>query len=132
LPDQPALIVNPPGASDQGAAAIGTVASFAALVSAAACCVLPLAFAAVGIGAGGLAGFVPFRWPLIVVAALAVGVGWALFARKRRACAADAACAAAPPTKATAIMLSFATVMIALSALWGFIEQPLMRALGGA
>jgi len=29
-------------------------------------------------------------------------------------------------------MLRIASAMVALSALWGFMEQPLMRALGGA
>jgi mercuric ion transport protein len=111
---------------------VGTLASIAALFSAAACCVLPLGLAALGIGAGGLAAFVPFRWPLTIGAAVAVAVGWGLYARKRRACAADASCTTAPPAKATVVMLSIASLSVALSALWGFIEQPLMRALGGA
>lgn len=132
MADQTATLRDHPGANERGVAAVGTLASLAALFSAAACCVLPLGLAAVGIGAGGLATFVPFRWPLTLTAALAVAVGWWLYASKRRACAADATCTVAPPTKATAVMLSVASVMIALSALWGFIEQPLMRALGGA
>lgn len=132
MTDRTALVRELSTANEQGVAAVGTLASIAALFSAAACCVLPLALAALGIGAGGLAGFVPFRWPLTIGAALAVAVGWGLYARKRRACAADVSCTAAPPARTTVVMLSIASLSVALSALWGFIEQPLMRALGGA
>ena len=111
---------------------MGTAASLTALFSAAACCVLPLALAAVGIGAGGLAAFVPFRWPLTIAAIVVVAAGWVLYLRKRRACSADADCAITPPGSTTFVMLWVATVMVAISALWGFIEQPLMRTLGGA
>ncbi len=120
-------------ASDQGAAAIGAVAGAGALLSAAACCVLPLALAALGIGAGGLAAVVPFHWPMTIAAALAVAVGWFLYLRKRRACAVDASCTVAAPTRATPVMLSFATVFIALSALWpSYLEKPLLNLLGSA
>ncbi|MCA1661696.1 MAG: hypothetical protein LC648_05880 [Novosphingobium sp.] len=122
-----------PGSSgkDTGVAAVGTLASLTALFSAAACCVLPLALAGLGIGAGGLSGFVPYRWPLTIAAAVAIAVGWALYLRRRRACIADANRATSAPSTATLAMLSIATVVVAVSALWGFIEQPLMRALGG-
>lgn len=119
--------------ADGGAAALGTLASFGALFSAAACCVLPLAFGAIGLGAGGLSAFVPYHWPLTIAAVLAVAAGWFFYIRKRRACASDASCTVAPPTRATFLMLSVATILIALSALWpGYIEQPLMRLFGGA
>lgn len=117
---------------DRGVAALGTVASFGALFSAAACCVLPLAFGAMGIGAGGLAAFVPFHWPLTIAAVLAVAAGWFFYARKRRACARDTSCTVAPPARATFLMLCLATAFVTISALWSFIEAPLMRLLGGA
>lgn len=117
---------------EAGVAAIGTFASLTALFSAAACCVLPLALAAAGIGAGGLAAFVPFRWPLTIAALVVVAAGWVLYLRKRRACSADAECAIADPGSMTLAMLWVASVMVAISALWGFIEQPLVRALGGS
>ena len=120
-------------ARDKGVAAVGTAGGFTALLSAAACCVLPLAFAALGLGAGGLAVLVPFHWPLTIGAALAVALGWALYVRKRRACAKSDDCTVAPPARATFLMLCFATVFVILSALWpGTIEAPLMRLLGGA
>ena len=118
---------------ERGVAAVGTVAGAGALLSAAACCVLPLALAAAGIGAGGLAAFVPFHWPMTIAAALAVAVGWLLYLGKMRACAADASCTVAAPTRATPVMLSFATVFVALSTLWpSYLEKPLMNLLGGA
>lgn len=119
------------GAGETGAAAAGTFASLAALFSAAACCVLPLALTGAGIGAAGLAVFVPYRWPLTIAAALVTAVGWTLYLRKRRACAANAGCTAAAPGPAVLVLLSMATAMVAICAFWGFIEQPLVRALGG-
>lgn len=120
-------------APDRGVATIGTVAGAGALFSAAACCVLPLAFAALGVGAGGLAAVVPFHWPMTIAAAVAIAVGWLLYFRKRRACAASSSCTVAPPARATLVMLSLATVFVALSALWPFyLEKPLMNLLGGA
>ena len=118
--------------ADRGVASLGALASIGALFSAAACCILPLALGAVGIGAGGLAVLVPLHWPLTIAAVVAVAAGWVLYMRKRRACAADRACAVSPPTRTTFIMLCVATVIIGLSSLWSFIEQPLMRLLGGA
>ena len=122
------------GGAERGAAAAGTPPGLAAMFSAAACCVLPFALAGLGIGASaaGLAVFVPYRWPLTVAALAVVAVGWALYLRQRQACAADASCAVSPPSRATLTMLVVATAFAAISALWGFIEQPLMRTLGGA
>ena len=120
-------------APDAGLAVLGTAGGVAALFSAAACCVLPLVFAALGLGAGSLAAFVPYHWPLTIASAVAVAVGGLLYVRKRRACAEGAECASAPPRRASLVLLSIATAAVALSAVWpGFIEQPLMRLLGGA
>ncbi len=118
--------------SDRGVATIGTVAGAGALFSAAACCVLPLALAALGVGAGGLAAIVPFHWPMTIAAAVAIALGWLIYLKKRRACATDPSCAIAPPARATFLMLSLATLFVTLSALWpSFLEEPLMRLLGG-
>lgn len=123
----------PVNTPETGVAVVGTAAGVTALFSAAACCVLPLAFAALGIGAGGLAAFVPYHWPLTIASAVAVSVGWLLYLRKRRACEAGAECTIAPPRRATVVLLSIATAAVALSAVWpSFIEQPLMRMFGGA
>lgn len=116
----------------RGVAALGTMASLAALFSAAACCILPLGLAAIGVGAAGLSSFVPFHWPLTIAAIVAVAAGWIVHLRKRQACARDATCMTPPPAKSTFILLSVATVFVTISACWGFIEAPLMRMLGGA
>lgn len=117
--------------AERGVAALGAVTSLGALLSAVACCVLPLCLAALGLGAGGLAFLVPYHWPLTIAAALAVGLGWILYARKRRACLADPTCAAAAPNRSTLVMLCVATAVMAVSSFWSFIEQPLIRLLGG-
>ena len=120
-----------PVGADRNVARLGVAASLAALFSAAACCVLPLALGAVGIGAGGLAVLVPLHWPLTLAAVAAVALGWLLHARRRRACSSDG-CASDAENRAGVIMLSLATLVVAVSAFWGYVEQPLMRALGGA
>ena len=132
MTDQSAPIAALTSGSERGVAAVGTVASLTALFSAAACCVLPLALAGIGIGAGGLAAFVPYRWPLTIAALVVVVAGWALYLRKRRACSTDANCAVSAPSSTTLAMLVGASVVVAMTALWGFIEEPLMRTLGGA
>ena len=82
------------------------------------------AFAAIG----GLALLVPFHWPLTIGAALAVAAGWALYARRRQACARDRSCTISAPARATFWLLCFATAFVILSALWpAYLEQPLMR-----
>lgn len=119
--------------SERGVAAVSTVGGFAALFSAAACCVLPLALGALGLGAGGLAAVVPYHWPLTIISALALVVGWVLYVHKRRACVRDGGCAIAPPSRATLILLCAATAFVALSAIWkALFEAPLMAWLAGA
>jgi mercuric ion transport protein len=86
--------------------------------------VLPLVLAALGIGATGLGVIVPFHWPLTILAALAVTAGWLLYARKRRACASDA-----PPSRGPFAILCAATLLLIISAIWSFIEMPLMKIL---
>ncbi len=132
MTEEGVIDVEASGGTETGVAAAGTLASVTALFSASACCVLPLVLAGVGIGTGGLAAFVPYRWPLTIVAAVIVAAGWMLYLRRRRACAGDATCAGSKPSAATFAMLCVATAMVTISALWGFMEQPLMRALGGA
>ncbi len=62
---------------ESGAATVGVMAGISAFFAAAACCVLPAALAAFGVGAGlssSLSAFVPFRLPLMILATLAVAV----------------------------------------------------------
>ncbi|MFP5328980.1 MAG: hypothetical protein ACLGHC_02425, partial [Alphaproteobacteria bacterium] len=113
--------------TERPVAAIGMATSFAALFSAAACCVLPAALALAGMGAGGFAFVVPYHWPLTAASAIAVLIGWALYIRKRRACS-DADCAVQAPSRATFLLLSAATIFVLLSMAWkAFFEAPLQE-----
>src|SRR3546814_1589794 len=69
--------------------------------------------------------------PLTVAAFLIVAFGWFLHLRKVCSCGADG-CEKPARGSTERLTLLIATAMIVLSALWSFIEQPLMRALGGA
>ena len=115
--------------AERNVARLGVAASLAALFSAAACCVLPLALGAIGIGAGGLAFLVPLHWPLTLAAIAAVATGWSMYARRRRVCSSPG-CNPRAQDRAALVMLSFAMLIVGVSALWSYIEQPLMRLLG--
>lgn len=129
LPESPQGL--PSAVTGEGSAAtLGAVAGLGALLSAAACCILPLVLAALGLGSAGLSAIVPFHWPLTIAAVAAVAIGWLLYVRKRRACALDAACTSASPARSTFGLLCLATAFVIISASWGYIEAPLMRALG--
>jgi mercuric ion transport protein len=104
-----------PGNAGQPVAAVGAAAGFAALFSAAACCVLPAALALAGLGAGGLAAIVPWHWPLTIASALAVALGWALYLRK-----------GGMRVSSTFWLLAAASAFVALSAVWKlWFEAPL-------
>ncbi len=111
--------------TDKRCATLGAITGFGGLFAGAACCVLPLALASIGIGAGGLASLSPLHAPLSAVALLAVVGGWYLYFSRRRACAVDANCEL--PARTTPAILAVATVLIVLSGIWPFIEAPLMR-----
>jgi mercuric ion transport protein len=115
--------------ADKAAAGLATISGFGGLFAAAACCVLPLALAGVGIGAAGLARLAPLHAPLSAIALIAVVAGWFLHLRRKRACAARADCA--PPSNVTLPLLVAATIFVALSGTWPFLEPDLMRAFGG-
>lgn len=128
-----ARLSDPPKGADRNVALLGSVTGFGAVLSAAACCVLPLALGAVGLGAGGLAVFVPLHWPLTMAAAIAVTTGWFFYLRRRRGSCAEASdCSIAPSSRATFAMLCLATTFVTLSVLWSLIETPLLLLLGGA
>ena len=117
--------------AERPAAVISMAAGLTAFFAAAACCVLPAALALIGLSAGGSAFVVPYHQPLTVAAGIAVVIGWALYLRKRRACASDASCADAP-SRATFWLLGAASMFVILSVAWkAFFEAPLQAWLLG-
>ena len=110
-------------------AAVAAVLGAGGVTAGAACCVLPLALAGVGVGASQLAPLVLLHTPLSGVALLAVVVGWFFYIRRRRVCAAGGDCA--PPSRATPVLLVVASALVVLSAAWSSVEAPLMSRLGG-
>lgn len=96
----------------------GVLASTIALISAAACCVLPLVFVSFGLGATALSFLVPYRWPLTLIAGLAIAAGWFVLFRnspkgRRRT--------------STITLLGTASALLALAVAWEpFIEAPLI------
>ena len=112
--------------AERPVAAVSVAAGFTALFSAAACCVLPAALTLAGVGAGGFAFVVPYHRPLTIASGVAAAVGWALYFRRRRACASDPKCAVNAPSSATFLLLSAASLLILLSVAWkAFFEAPL-------
>lgn len=106
-----------PKATEKSIAFGGIFASSAALISAAACCVLPLVFVSLGIGASALSFLVPYHWPITIVAGAAIAAGWLLVLRNwsRGAVA-----------RSTMVVLTLATLLLALSVAWKtYFEAPL-------
>ena len=115
----------------RGVASIAAAFGLGAVTAAAACCVLPLALASIGVGAGlagSLAGLASTRTPLLLLSAVALAVAWIMWWRKREtACAPGDACATdASPRRATGLLI-VATVLVGLADIWGSIEPTLMK-----
>lgn len=106
-----------------GVAFGGIIASGAALISAAACCVLPILFVSLGIGASALSFLVPFHLPFTILAGTAIIVGWLLFFRNRSRGALRGS---------TVTYLAASTILFALSVAWkSYFESPLQMWLNG-
>ena len=115
----------------RGIASIAAGLGLGAVLSAAACCVLPLALASLGVGAGlagSFVGLASIRAPLLVLSAVALVVAWVIWWRKREtACASGAACAAdAKPRRALGLLIA-ATMLVGLAGIWGSIEPTMMK-----
>lgn len=109
------------GISKSGASGFafgGVFASAIALISAAACCVLPLVLVSFGLGATALSFLVPYQWPLILIAGLAIAAGWVVLFRnspkgRRRT--------------STIILLAIATVLLGIAVAWKpYFEAPMI------
>lgn len=118
--------------ADAGLSVLGALASFGAVLAAASCCVLPLALAALGMGAGlssTFAALMPLRWPLTALSLMGLAIGWWTYLRRRRACAADQACTVPLPSRGTPIVLMIGTALTLIALIWDRLEALLMEAL---
>ena len=115
----------------RGIASLAAALGLGAVTAAAACCVLPLALASIGVGAGlagSLAGLESIRTPLLVLSAIALVVAWIMWWRKREtACAPGDSCATAVKPRRALGLLIAATVLVGSAAIWGSIEPTLMK-----
>ena len=90
LPHETLAASASPRRADAGLSALGALASFGAVLAAASCCVLPLALAALGVGAGlssTFAALMPLRWALTALSLVGLAAGWWAYVRRRRTCA---------------------------------------------
>ena len=114
----------------KGAASIAAALGLGAVTAAAACCVLPLALASIGVGAGlagSLAELASIRTPLMMRSVVALVVAWMMWWRKREtACAPGETCTTdASPPRAVGLLIA-ATVLVGLTVIWDSIEPTLM------
>ena len=117
--------------ADGRLSALGTVAGFGAVLAAASCCVLPLALAAFGAGAGfssTFAALIPLRWPLTLLSLFGLAAGWWTYLRRRKACAVDQSCTLPMPSRSTSVMLVAGSALTLVALAWDWMEAPLMNA----
>ena len=92
-----------------------------------ACCVLPIALSIAGLSLAGTAVIAGQRTWLTLATLVVLGAGWWMVWRRRRACAADAACA--PPSRLMIGLLSAATALTLAALAWGPFIEPWALAL---
>ena len=103
-------------------ASIASIGGIFAAFLASLCCIGPVLFAALGVGAGAtgilastagfMKAFVPYRPFFIVVALVAIGAGFYLVYRKpKAACASDSHCSDSPTRSKSVVFLWMATVL---------------------
>ncbi|MBW6532763.1 hypothetical protein KZ820_18625 [Sphingomonas sp. RRHST34] len=129
---KPTVTLKASNRADTGLSVLGALASFGAVLAAASCCILPLAFAALGVGASlssTFAALMPLRWPLTALSVLGLAAGWWFYARRRRACAVDRSCTIPLPSRVTPIVLAIGTALTLIALIWDRLESPLMKLL---
>lgn len=103
----------------------GAWTSVGAVITAAAssaCCWLPLVALGLGLGAGGVAAMLErFRWPLIVISAALIGLGFYLNYRPEAECAPDGSC---PPQRPRLRRFNRAVLWISAILVIGFAVFP--------
>lgn len=115
----------------RGLATLSTALGLGAVTAAAACCVLPLALASIGVGAslaGGFAALAGVRTPLLVIGAAVLAVAWIMWWRRRGvACASGDACATPARSRGPLVLLIFSTVLVGLAGVFPTLEPTLMK-----
>lgn len=125
---RPAAQAKPPV---RGLATLATGLGFGAVTAAAACCVLPLALASIGVGAslaGGFAALAGVRTPLLAIGAAVLAVAWIIWGRKREAaCASAKPCATPARSRDPLVLLIISTVLVGLAGMFPALEPTLMK-----
>lgn len=103
------------------------LASVAAVAAWATCCVLPLALSVGGLGLAGWAWIAGQRWPLTLIALVALAAGWWSVRRRRQACALDANCP--PPSRLMIGLLTAASTFTFLALIWTPVLEPNLLAM---
>lgn len=111
-------------AGDDGRARLAAAGGVVGALAASACCLVPLALFSLGVGGvwvGRLAGLAPYQPWFIGFAALAIGYGfWQVYARPRRTCATDGACARPLSRRLVKTALCSATALTIAAAAWPY------------
>lgn len=132
-PEAAALAVDPAAPVQANAGLLGAIGIVAGLgaIAASSCCIVPLTFAALGVGAGvfgALEALVSWRMPLLVASGAWVVIAWFAWWRNRRAaCEAGSVCAKRHLTWAPLTLLLLATLIVVTAIGWGYLELPLLR-----
>ena len=111
-----------------GLAALGIIAGLGA-IAASSCCVIPLALASLGAGAGVfsmLEALIPWRVPLLVASGASVAAGWFIWSRKQSGCDAGSACATRRRSRTSFALLLIASLAVATAIGWNYLELPLL------
>jgi mercuric ion transport protein len=116
--------------------ALGGAAGGLGAILGSSCCVVPLALAGLGAGAGltGALGFLAaVKIPVLIAAVLMLGIAWWSWLRQRvRVRCEQAACAAQARSSRSAIVLILGTTLVLLAAAWAPLIEPVLAGLTGA
>ncbi|MFC5557034.1 mercuric transporter MerT family protein [Methylobacterium iners] len=101
-----------------GASAFFAAGGFLAAIGASACCVLPLAFFALGVSGtwiGNLTGLAPYQPIFVGVAVACLAFGFLRVYRRPAACAGDQACARPLPSRVVEGSLWLAAILVVVA-----------------
>lgn len=97
-------------------------ASAGAVLAWAACCVLPMTLALLGVGLTATSAIAGQRTWLTVLAAVILGAGWLIAWRRSRACRIDPSCPRLSPVSLT--LMSVASILLVVAVAWQSLIEP--------